>query len=124
MPAPWLLFSPSHVVHFVQNRDALSLLADASDVRLDHLELLVGLKIQYKTNARGEKYAVDVAERGSWMLFSRAWWIVREDDPTQIMCVGADLNFFVDNFRPMRVDMNFFKAQAHAEGSAPIQKYV
>ena len=46
---------------------------------IPHLELLVGLKTEYKTNASGEKYAVDVKERGGWLLFSNAWWIVRED---------------------------------------------
>ena len=40
---PWWLFSPSRVLYYVADRDALRPLAELADVRLDSLEILVWL---------------------------------------------------------------------------------
>ena len=112
-PAPWLLYSPAHVVHYVRDHNGLSQLAELSGVRLEHLEYLVGLRIKYERNATGETYAANVVQRKGWMLFSNASWIVREDDPNKTVCIGADLKFFVKSMALTREerDMAFFKPE-------------
>ena len=106
---PWLLVSPSLVVHYVADRAALQQLAEQSSVRLDHLLQLVGAEQStFTTGGSGLKNS-EVKARSRWVLLSKVHWLQR-DDTKELVPVGGDVDFFVDSIASRRPDMQHFKA--------------
>ena len=51
---PWIIVSPTHVVHHVAGRDELQRLSELYGVKLEHLQQLVGEKQATFTKGGGE----------------------------------------------------------------------
>ena len=106
--APWLLFSPVHVLFYVHDEDMLRQLSNASGVCFKDLQLLVGLISKKRKRKDGSVYNDVVTERADWQLFSSTKWIQREDDPKEILAVGHDVDHFMQHVVTTRKDMYFF----------------
>ena len=106
---PWILVSPTHVVHYVAGRDELQRLSELSDVKLEHLQQLVGEKQATFTKGGGELKRSTVKARSSWVLLSTLRWLQRVDTK-ELVPVGGDVSFFVESIASLRDDMSHFKA--------------
>ena len=78
--APWLLVSPTHVVHYVAGRDELQRLSVLSDVTLQHLQQLVGeQQATFTKKDGGALKRSAVKTRSGWVLLSKVRWLQRVD---------------------------------------------
>ena len=106
---PWVLVSPSLVVHHVADRTALQRLHELAGVRLDHLLQLVGEEQATFTTDDGERKTSAVKARSGWVLLSKVQWLQRADTE-ELVPVGGDVDFFVKKIASQRTDMEHFTA--------------
>ena len=106
---PWIIVSPTHVVHHVAGRDELQRLSELYGVKLEHLQQLVGEKQATFTKGGGERKRSAVKARSGWVLLSNLRWLQRVDTK-EMVPVGGDVSFFVESIASLRDDMRHFKA--------------
>ena len=109
--APWLLVSPTHVVHYVAGRDELQRLSVLSDVTLQHLQQLVGeQQATFTKKDGGALKRSAVKTRSGWVLLSKVRWLQRVDTK-ELVPVGGDVDFFVKSIASLRDDMRHFNVK-------------
>ena len=103
-----------NVRYYIADKAALAEFAHLEGIRLDDI-----LRIFHEQTSKHATKDGTVKEYDShpfkrrkikWMLFDDAAWIQCVGAPHRIFCVGADVDFFVDNVAAMYSDMKFMKA--------------
>ena len=113
MAHPLRILSPSPVLHYVKDEDDLRLLAATVGPPLKELRLIVGLSVQKNKaseDGSAKESVVLRGERCKWQLFDKAEYLVRADNHEIVVCIGPDVEFFINNIARRREDMAFFKA--------------
>jgi hypothetical protein len=100
-PPPWVLVSPSGVIHHVRNEQALKRLAESDTSLYSDLRKLVGLLMEKKTAQQLPQH------KQQWQLLARVRWLQRCDNEELVAVIG-DTEHFIREFAAFRDDMQLF----------------